>query len=214
VPANLKDLGANQNYFGGYPRFFDQNGDGAFDRQNDRVIIGNALPKHTGGITNTFTYKGVELSVFMNWSYGNQIYNMTTAVLTSMADDFNQSRAVLGRWQQPGNVTNVPIPMYLANSFQGMAFTDASSRYIEDGSFLRIRNVNLGYNLPASLLSKIKVSSAKIYLSGQNLYTFTRYSGFDPESQNTGGGVIPTLGVDYLTQPIPRVFMLGLNVGF
>jgi hypothetical protein len=95
-----------------------------------------------------------------------------------------------------------------------MAFTDASSRYIEDGSFLRIRNVNLGYNLPTSLLSKIKVSSAKIYVSGQNLYTFTRYSGFDPESQNTGGGVIPSLGVDYLTQPIPRVFMLGLNIGF
>jgi TonB-dependent starch-binding outer membrane protein SusC len=214
VPANLRDQPANQNYFGGYPRFLDLNNDGAFDRQNDRVIIGNALPKHTGGITNTFSYKGVELSVFMNWSYGNQVYNMTTAVLTSMADDFNQSRDVLGRWQQPGDVTNVPIPMYLANSFQGMAFTDASSRYIEDGSFLRIRNVNLGYNLPASLLSKIKVSSAKIYLSGQNLYTFTRYSGFDPESQNTGGGIIPSLGVDYLTQPIPRVFMVGLNLGF
>jgi TonB-linked SusC/RagA family outer membrane protein len=214
VPANLKDLGINQNYFGGYAKFLDLNNDGAFDRQNDRVVIGNALPKHTGGITNNFSYKGVDLSIFMNWSYGNQIYNMTTAVLTSMADDFNQSRQVLNRWQNAGDITNVPLAMYTASSFQGMAFTDASSRYIEDGSFLRVRNINIGYNFPQALLSRIKLSAAKIYFSAQNVYTFTNYSGFDPESQNTGGGLIPTLGVDYLTQPIPRVFMVGLNLGF
>jgi TonB-dependent starch-binding outer membrane protein SusC len=214
VPANLKDQGRNQNFFGGYPKFFDQNNDGQYDRQNDRVVIGNALPIHTGGITNTFSYKGVELSVFMNWSFGNDINNMTDAVLTSLADDFNQSKSVLNRWQRQGDNTSTPLPMYIANSFQGIAFTDASSRYIEDGSFLRVRNINLGYNLPQQLLRRIRLNSAKIYVSGQNMFLFTKYKGYDPESQNTGGGLVPSLGVDYLTQPIPRVMMFGVNVGF
>ncbi len=214
VPANLKDQGRNQNFFGGYPNFFDQNNDGQYDRQNDRVIIGNALPLHTGGITNTFSYKGVELSVFMNWSFGNDIVNMTDAVLTSLADDYNQSASVLNRWQRQGDNTNTPLPMYIANSFQGIAFTDASSRYIEDGSFLRVRNINLAYNLPQQLLRRVRLNSAKIYVSGQNMFLFTNYKGYDPESQNTGGGLIPTIGVDYLTQPIPKVMMVGVNVGF
>ena len=104
--------------------------------------------------------------------------------------------------------------MYLANSFQGIAFTDASSRYIEDGSFLRVRTLTLAYNLPSALLSKVKLGSVRVYVSGQNLFTFTNYSGFDPESQNTGGGLIPTLGVDYLTQPQPRTYMAGVTIGF
>ncbi|NJN34381.1 MAG: SusC/RagA family TonB-linked outer membrane protein, partial [Saprospiraceae bacterium] len=179
-----------------------------------RVVIGNALPKHTGGITNNFSFKGIDLSVFMNWSVGNQIYNMTNAVLTSLADDFNQSRTVLSRWQKQGDITKIPRAIYSTNSFQGVAFSDAMSRFIEDGSFLRIRNINLGYNLPSSLLSKAKISTLKVYVSAQNIFTFTNYSGFDPESQNTGGGLIPSLGVDYLTQPVPRVIMFGLNLGF
>ncbi len=214
VPANLKEQGRNANFFGGYPKFYDINNDGAYDRQNDRLVIGNALPTHTGGMTNNFSFKGFELSVFMNWSYGNQINNMTNAVLTSLADDFNQNRAVLTRWQKPGDVTNTPRPMYIANSFQGIAFTDASSRYIEDGSFLRIRNINFAYNFPTTWLTKAKLSSAKLYVSAQNMFLFTNYSGYDPESQNTGGGIVPSLGVDYLTQPVPKIIMVGFNLGF
>jgi TonB-dependent starch-binding outer membrane protein SusC len=198
---------------GGDPIFLDVNNDGVLNRQFDRVIIGNALPKHIGGITNTFSYKGIELSVVMNWSYGNDIYNMTRAALTGMIDDYNQSTEVLQRWQQQGDITNVPRAIYGSSSVSGAAPTDASSRYLEDGSFLRVRNVTLGYSLPTDLVGKIKLASARVYISGQNLLTFTNYSGLDPENQNLGFGV-PTLGVDYLTQPQPRILMGGINIGF
>jgi hypothetical protein len=150
--------------------------------------------------------------VLFNWSYGNDMYNMTRAVLTSMSEDYNQSTEVLRRWSRPGDVTDVPRAIYGSSSVSGAAPTDASSRYIEDGSFLRMRNVTLAYNFSSSLLQRINLSSARLYFSGQNLLTFTNYSGLDPENQNQGTGV-PALGVDYLTQPQPRIFMLGVNIG-
>ncbi|WP_266368869.1 SusC/RagA family TonB-linked outer membrane protein [Tellurirhabdus rosea] len=198
----------------GEAAFLDVNNDGFFSRQFDRVIIGNALPRHIGGLTNTFSYKGLELSVVMNWSYGNQIYNMTRAVLTGMIEDLNQSTDVLRRWQKPGDVTDVPKPLYGSSAISGAAPTDVSDRYLEDGSFLRFRNITLGYTFPTALLQRIRLSNARLYVSGQNLITLTNYSGFDPESQNTGGGRIPSLGVDYLTQPQARVVTVGLNLGF
>jgi TonB-dependent starch-binding outer membrane protein SusC len=118
------------------------------------------------------------------------------------------------RWKQQGDITNVPRALYLANSIRGFAFTDASSRYVEDGSFLRVRNITLSYSIPRKLLTKASISSARISLIGQNLFTFTNYSGMDPENQNTGGGSMPSLGVDYLTQPQPRIYSVALNVGF
>ncbi|WKN46278.1 SusC/RagA family TonB-linked outer membrane protein [Tunicatimonas pelagia] len=214
VPENLRDDGANNNFAGGFPIFRDTDGNGIYQREFDRVIIGNALPLHTGGMTNTFGYKNFELSVVLNWSYGNDVYNMTRAALTSMADDFNQLAEVEGRWQQPGDEAIHPIAMYSASSFQGISFSDASSRYIEDGSFLRVRNISLGYSLANSLLENTPISAARVYVTGQNLFTFTNYSGLDPESQNTGGGLIPTLGVDYLTQPQPRTVLVGVNISF
>jgi hypothetical protein len=197
---------------GGDAKFADLNSDGVFDRQNDRAIIGNALPKHIGGITNTFSYKGFDLSIIVNWSYGNDIYNMTRNVLTAMSEDYNQSVEVLGRWKQQGDITDIPRAIYGSSSLSGAAPTDASSRYIEDGSFLRFRNITFGYNFPSSTLERIGVASARLYVSGQNLITVTNYSGFDPENQNLGFG-IPTLGVDYLTQPQPKIFMVGVNIG-
>ncbi|MCG8314219.1 MAG: SusC/RagA family TonB-linked outer membrane protein, partial [Pseudomonadales bacterium] len=217
VPANLKDDDNNEqnNYRGGFPIVVDADGNGQYDRQFDRFLIGNALPRSTGGMTNTFSYKGFELSVFVNWSEGNDIYNVTRAVLTGMTGDFNQSAEVLRRWRNPGDVTDVPLALFSASSIQGVSITDASSRYIEDGSFLRIRNVTLSYNLPATLLERIKLSAARIYFTGQNLHTFTSYSGLDPENQNTGSSnVQQTLGADYLTQPQPRVYMVGVNLKF
>ena len=199
---------------GGDANFLDVDTSGSISRDADRLIIGNALPQHTGGITNTFGYKGFELSVLFNWSYGNDIYNYTSGVLESMNNDFNQSVAVLDRWQQPGDVTNVPRAYYGSNSVAGAAPTDASTRYLEDGSFLRMRNVTLGYRFPAELVQRLRLSNARVYVSGQNLLTITNYSGFDPENQNMGGGVVPTLGVDYLTQPQARVYTIGINLGF
>jgi TonB-linked SusC/RagA family outer membrane protein len=198
---------------GGDADFVDINNDGTINRQFDRAIIGNALPKHIGGITNNFSYKGIELNIVMNWSYGNDIYNMTRAALTGMVDDFNQTTEVLQRWRQQGDVTSVPKAIYGSSAVSGASPTDASSRYIEDGSFLRVRNITLGYNFPSTLVQKIRLASARVYISGQNLLTFTNYSGLDPENQNLGGGT-PTLGVDYLTQPQPRIVMGGINIGF
>ena len=193
----------------------DINNDGAYSRDDDRKIIGNALPKHTGGITNTFSYKGIDLSIFMNWSYGNDIYNMTDAVLVAMSEENNQSVKTLDRWTQQGQVTNVPRAIYGSSSVSGAANTDASSRYLEDGSFLRIKNVNLGYNFPSDFVNSIGLNSLRFYIAGQNLWTFTNYSGFDPESQNLGSNnQVPALGVDYLTQPLARTYMLGLNLSF
>jgi len=199
---------------GGEAAFQDVNNDGFISRDADRVIIGNALPIHIGGMTNTFSYKGFELSAVINWSYGNSIYNMTRGVLTGMIEDLNQSAEVLRRWRKPGDITDVPKALYGSSSVSGAAPTDVSDRYLEDGSFLRFRNITLGYNLPQPLAQRIRLSSARVYVSGQNLITLTNYSGFDPESQNTGGGRIPSLGVDYLTQPQARVVTVGLSVGF
>jgi TonB-linked SusC/RagA family outer membrane protein len=209
VPDALFDRGLR----GGDARFVDLNEDGVFDRTNDRTIIGNALPQHIGGFTNNFSYKGFSLNLLFNWSYGNDIYNMTRAVLTSMSEEFNQSVEVLDRWQQPGDVTQVPRALYASSSVAGNAPTDASSRFLEDGSFLRLRNATFAYNLPTSFLEKWKISSARVYLSGQNIWTLTNYSGFDPENQNLGTGT-PILGVDYLTQPQPRTYMIGVNLTF
>ena len=199
---------------GGEASFLDVNNDGFISRADDRVLIGNALPLHIGGITNTFSYKGFELSAVVNWSYGNKIYNMTRGVLTGMIEDLNQSTEVLRRWRKQGDVTDVPKALYGSSSVSGAAPTDVSDRYLEDGSFLRFRNITLSYSLPQSLINRMKLSNARLYVSGQNLITITNYSGFDPESQNTGGGRIPSLGVDYLTQPQARVVTFGLNVGF
>jgi TonB-linked SusC/RagA family outer membrane protein len=208
---NLYDKGVR----GGDAIYEDVNQDGSILRANDRLIIGNALPKHTGGITNTFSYKGLDLSVFMNWSYGNDIYNMTRAVLEAMAVENNQSVTTLNRWKTQGQITNVPRAWYGASAVGGAANTDVSSRFLEDGSFLRLRSVTLGYQFPTSLIEKFKITSLRVYVTGQNLYTFTNYSGYDPESQNIGNSVTqPTLGVDYLTQPLPRIVMFGLNIGF
>jgi TonB-linked SusC/RagA family outer membrane protein len=208
VPQALFDRGIR----GGDARFIDLNDNGVFDRQNDRAIIGNALPLHIGGITNNFSYKNLELSILFNWSFGNDIYNMTRAVLTSMTEEYNQTTEVLDRWREQGQMTNVPRALYGTSSVAGNAATDASSRYIEDGSFLRMRNATLAYNFGQAFLDRVKLSSARIYVAAQNLITITNYSGLDPENQNLGTGV-PILGVDYLTQPQPRTFLIGVNIG-
>ncbi|WP_245576560.1 SusC/RagA family TonB-linked outer membrane protein [Flexithrix dorotheae] len=211
VPENLQDKEVK----GGDSKFWDTDGDGFLNRGIDRRIVGNALPLHTGGFTNTFSYKGIDLSIFLNWSYGNDIYNMTGAVLEDMSDDYNQSTKVLRRWKNQGDITDVPKAIYGTSSVSGASNNESSSRFIEDGSFLRIKNVTLGYSFPQHLIEKVKLSSARIYVAAQNLVTITNYSGYDPENQNlSGSGSAPSLGVDYLTQPQPRTYMMGINLNF
>jgi hypothetical protein len=132
-----------------------------------------------------------------------------------MTDFYNQSADVLTRWQNPGDETNVPIALVTdptGYAADGANNREISSRFLEDGSFLRLKNVTLGYNLPPSLLDRINLSSVRLYVSGRNQLTFTDYSGFDPESQNTS--VQSAVGVDYLVQPQPRTYIVGLNLQF
>ena len=182
---------------------------------SDRQIFGNALPLHTGGFTNEFSYKNVSLNVFMQWSYGNDVYNQTAAALENMTGFFNQGTDVLRRWQQEGDITDVPIA--LVADATGLAAVGAnnreiSDRFLEDGSFLRVKDIRLAYRFGSGITDRLNLRNLSIYGSIRNALTFTNYSGFDPESQNNS--VVTAVGVDYLEQPQPRTFIMGINVGF
>ncbi|NHA03719.1 TonB-dependent receptor [Mucilaginibacter sp. HC2] len=191
----------------------DTNGDGKINAA-DRVIIGNALPKFTGGFTNTFSYKGFDLSIFLYFSYGNQVYNQTRAILERMAGYNNGNTTTLNRWTPANTVTNVPKAVFndpvVTNSLTN---GEMSSRWVENGSFIRLKNITLNYNIPASVLKRLRIQSAKVFLSGQNLALWTKYSGYDPEAQNQSVKN-SQLGIDYAVQPQPRTISAGINVSF
>src|SRR5690606_6867763 len=146
--------------------------------------------------------------------HGNDIFNATRDEMEGMTDAKNQRRKVLNRWRAPGDVTDIPkaTPNDTRNS-------RISTRFIEDGSFLRLKAITLSYNLPGSLLTRVGINGAKVYVTGENLLTFTSYSGFDPEvsafglnDNNTLRNISP--GVDYGTYPQTRNLIFGLNVSF
>lgn len=186
----------------------DVNQNGIFD-PNDRTIIGNAQPDFTFGLTNDFQYKNFDLSFFIQGSVGNDIYNATRIDLEGMFDSKNQSVAVLDRWT-PNN-TNTNIPRAIRGGSVYNVFN--STRFVEDGSYVRLKAITLGYNFPARWLSKVKLSKARVYLTGQNLITLTKYSGLDPEV-NAFGLSATELGIDYGTYPHARTAIFGLNLDF
>lgn len=172
----------------------------------DKRIIGNANPDFTYGITNNFSYKNVSLNLFFQGSQGNDILNATRFDTESMIDSRNQTTAVLRRWQQPGDITDIPR----VSTDGSTDNSRISSRYIENGSYLRLKAVTLGYDFSKDVLDRIGISALKIYATGENLFTITDYSGFDPEvnsfgSNNTVGGV------DYGTYPQTRNIIFGIR---
>ncbi|MGK9119316.1 SusC/RagA family TonB-linked outer membrane protein [Olivibacter jilunii] len=182
---------------------------------DDRRIIGNPNPDFTYGLTNTFGYKNFGFSVFLQGSQGNDIYNGTRVETEGMIDAKNQTTAVLDRWTSPGQLTNVPraVPDNTNNSRN-------STRFVENGSYLRVKSVTLSYNLPETLLSRLKLSNVKVYVTGENLFTVTNYKGFDPEVNaftNTNDATQNKntfVGIDYGTYPQTRNLIFGLNVSF
>lgn len=182
-------------------KFKDLNNDGLIT-DADRTFIGNPNPNFSASLNNTISYGNLSLSVYLQGVNGNDIFNVTKLQGESMSITTNQSAAVLNRWTAPGTSNTIPRAVYgdPNNNNRG------SSRYIEDGSYMRIKNVTLSYNIPVNLLSKKIFDYAKIYMSGQNLFTFTKYTGFDPE--------VPTNGIDNNIYPLTRTLSLGLNVGF
>lgn len=172
----------------------------------DKVFIGNPNPKFFYGLTNTFSYKNLSLIVFVQGTQGNNIFNATRIETEAMEGPKNQSTAVLRRWEKAGDKTDIPRSNNSNNS-------RVSTRFVEDGSYLRVKTVTLSYNLPRPVLNKAKISEAKLYFTGENLFTVTRYSGYDPEI-NYAGGSTTTQGVDYGTYPHTRNLVVGLTVSF
>ena len=190
----------------GEERFRDLNGDGQITA-DDKRIIGSGQPSAYGGITNTFSYGGVQLSVFLSGSYGSDIFNSTRVELESVSGATNNLATVLDRWS-PDNPDGT-LPRALATGYP----LRASTRYIEDGSYLRIQNVSLSYNIPQGWAETLQFRTARVYLTGTNLYTFTGYSGYDPEI-NFAGGSNTAFSVDYNPYPRARTFTMGVNLGF
>lgn len=202
-------LNAGQSFYGshqpGDEKYKDLNGDGEITSA-DKTIIGNGLPVHFGGLGNTITYKNFELSAFLQWSYGNDILNANRLVFENMERaNQNQLATTLNRWTPENQNTT----MHRAG---GQGFEDISSRVIEDGSYLRLKTVNFSYNFSKDVLDKYQISKLKIYFAAQNLFTWTNYSGFDPDVSVVNSLIMP--GVDYSGYPIHKIMSLGLNISF
>lgn len=182
-------------------KFRDLNNDGKID-DNDRTYLGDPNPSFIFAMNNTFSYEGFDLGIFLQGISGNKIFNANRIYQEGMAVAQNQTTAVLDRWRGEG--TSHTMPRAVFNDPNKNA--RVSDRFIENGSYLRIKNVTLGYTLPKRILEKISLSSARVYISAQNLVTFTDYTGFDPEA-----GVN---GIDLNVYPVTRTLSAGINLNF
>jgi TonB-linked SusC/RagA family outer membrane protein len=191
-------------------KFKDKNGDGQINTA-DVGVIGNPFPDFTYGLQNTFGYKAFSLAITLQGSQGNDILNAADRYTINGAGGTNGRTNLLNRWRSPDDPGDGMTP--LATS-AGSLRTQFSSYFVHDASFLRIRNVTLRYNMPAEWAKKARTESIGIYTSIQNLYTFTKYFGYNPEANNYGNSTTPTYGVDQGAYPMARTMTLGIQVGF
>lgn len=182
-------------------RFRDLNNDGVIN-EKDRTVIGNPNPSHLFSINNMVSWKGLELSVYLQGVAGNKIFNANNIDLTGMSAAYNQLTDVLGRWHGEGTSTSMPRAVYGDPNGNNRI----SDRYVESGSYLRLKNISLSYNLPATWLRALSLSSARLIFSCENVATITGYSGFDPE--------VGVNGIDLSNYPISRTFNFGINLNF
>jgi TonB-linked SusC/RagA family outer membrane protein len=186
----------------------DINHDGNIDYK-DVVYLGNGTPKFTGGFGPSITYKGrLKLTTFFSFRYGYQLVNGTRMVTTNMYNYNNQSTEVLQRWRNPGDITNVPRALY-GDGYNWLG----SDRYVEDASFIRLRSITARYNLTKTASAKLGMKSASVYVTAENLVTFTKYTGQDPEVTVRGSDPFRVATDNSLTPPT-RNLVLGLVVGF
>jgi len=190
----------------------DVNGDGVIN-DADKTIVGSPIPKFTYGFTGNVTYKNFDLSVFFQGVYGNKIYDQVNTDIEGFYRPFNiTERIATQSWTGPGTSNQFPI----------LSWTDAtnnkqpSTRFLESGSYLRLKNVQLGYTLGNNVLKTLGMSSVRIFASAQNLLTFTKYTGLDPEQYNNSnnGSTVQAVGIDWGTYPSARVLTLGINANF
>lgn len=190
--------------------FSDLNGDGRITA-DDQTILGDANPDFYGGMTNNISAYGFDLSFFFQFSVGNFVYNNTRGFSEGMNSVFGQASTILNRWTPDNPTTDTNYPRAVFGDPNNNR--RVSDRFLEDASYLRLKNLSLGYNIPSSVMSKIGMTKGRIYVSGQNLLTFTKYSGFDPEV-STFGETNTAPGTDFLTFPQARTMLVGLQLGF
>jgi len=195
-----------------------KNSDGSVNRgtTNDfnaaqDVVLGNPTPNVTGGITNNFSYKGVDFSFTLYGSFGNKIYNAAGQYMSTAAGNGldNQTIDQMTYWNKPGDITNVPEPReFYANG------TNPSSRYLSSGSYVRLKTLTLGYTFPKDALAKVKIDHLRIFVNAYNLFIITKYTGWDPEVNTDFLASNINLSNDFYSAPQPRTVTFGLNVGF
>lgn len=177
----------------------------------DRQIVGSIWPKFFGGLTNNFSYKGFDIGLFFSFQYGNKIYNHNR-FFGEGGGARDAARIIFAknnqRWQKPGDITDVPRP----DGINVNNYRDGGSRWLEDGSFVRLRSLNVGYSIPKSVSRKIGAEQLRVYASGTNLWLLTKYTGLDPESSASSDQ--NQQGIDLGTPPQPLGIQLGINVTF
>lgn len=206
-------------------KFRNMDGNDVID-ENDKTVIGNASPKFYGGLNNNFAYKGFDLSIFFTFSYGNEVLNATKLVTSKVGRENYNALDVMNshnRWMtinDRGERATDPAELAAMNQGKSVASwhdNQEGNKYIhswavEDASFLRLSNVTLGYTFPKQLIRKIKLSNLRVYATGNNLFTWTPYTGFDPEVSNMRSPLTP--GVDFGSYPRSRSFIFGVNIAF
>lgn len=192
-------------------RFIDTNGDGKIDFSSDRTVTGSYFPKYTFGFTNRFTFAGFDLGATVQGVQGNKILNLIRRYIYNSEGNGNQFRGALDRWQSADNPGNGLVNR--ANRLQTGSNGEISTWHIENGSYVRIRTITLGYALPTALLQRLHLSRARIYASAQNPFTFTKYSGYNPEVSSRPDNSL-SQGEDYGTYPLARTTSIGINVSF
>lgn len=186
--------------------FKDLDGNGRITT-SDKTYIGNPNPDFTFGMTNNLSYKGFNLNVFFQGSYGNDIYNASRYETEGMYNGQNQSTEVIRRWRIPGQITDIP------RATTGTDNLRASTRFIENGSYIRLKSLTLSYDIQLGVLKRWNITRLQPYFTAQNLFTLTNYKGFDPEV-NQYGGSATVQGIDWGTYPQVKTFIFGLNIDF
>ena len=191
------------------------NNDGVID-QNDRQYVGSPIPKFTYGLTGTVNFQHFDLSLFFQGVYGNKIYNQIATDIEGFYRAFNVTERIANdSWHGENTSNEFPI----------LSWSDAtnnkrpSTRFLEDGSYFRLKNAQLGYSFGNQLLSSLKISSARIFVSVQNVFTITHYTGLDPEmgvsaNANAAGDGVRAVGIDWGTYPSARTLTIGANINF
>ena len=202
--------GAGFESIAGGEKFKDLNNDGKLN-DDDRQIVGNPNPKFIWGFNNDFKYKNFDLNVFFQGSQGNDLLSFTLLEIESMASPYNSTLRALNRWTPTNTATDIPIRSFGRTQ-------RVSSRWVYDGSYARLKNLTIGYNISSEKLRKVNISKIRIYASAQNILTFTKYPGYDPEvnynSADSGTDANRNLGLDYGSYPNAKSYTVGLNIRF